>query len=65
MSNDIQDQEEYNAIAGMYRKLKTSLGEQDAKAAFASALFAEKVQALVRDLPSLVETVIAKIESEQ
>lgn len=64
MSNNIEDQEEYNAVAGMYRKLKSSLGEQDAKAAFASALLAERVQALVRDLPSIVETVIAKIESE-
>lgn len=63
---DIQDREEFEAVATMYKKLKAALGnEQDVKAAFASAIMAEKVQALVRDLPSITETIIQRIESEQ
>jgi hypothetical protein len=65
MSNEIQDREEFDLVAAKYKQLKDSLPLEDAKAAFASALFAERVQALARDLPSIVEAVIEKVESEQ
>jgi hypothetical protein len=65
MSNEIQDREEFDIVAAKYKLLKESLGEEEAKAFFASAFFAERVQALARDLPSIVEAIIEKIESEQ
>ncbi|MBD2484026.1 hypothetical protein [Planktothrix sp. FACHB-1365] len=64
MSNNIEDQEEYNIIATKYKQFKEALGEEEAKVAFASAFFTERVQALARDLPSIVQEIIDKIESE-
>jgi hypothetical protein len=57
-----RDQEEFDVIAAKYRLLKESLPEEEAKAVFASAYFSERVQALSRDLPSIIETIIEEIE---
>jgi hypothetical protein len=65
MSNNIEDQEEFDIIAAKYKQFKEALGEEEGKIAFTSAFFTERVQALVQDLPHIIEEVIAKIESEQ
>lgn len=65
MSFEIVDREEFDIVAAKYKEFKESLPPEDAKVAFASAFFTERVQALARDLQSMVEEIIDKIESEQ
>jgi hypothetical protein len=65
MNNEIQDREEFDVVAAKYKQLKEHLPPEDAKVAFASAFFTERIQALSRDLPSIVEAIIEKIESEE
>jgi hypothetical protein len=65
MSNNIEDQEEFDILAAKYKQFTEGLGEEEGKIAFTSAFFTERVQALAHDLPHLVEEVIAKIKTEQ
>jgi hypothetical protein len=62
MGIPIQDQEEFDILSAKYKQLKAVLPPEEAKASFASAFLAERIQAVVFQNPTIVSALINQIE---